>query len=730
MKRKILAVALAFALAFSCTGCMDDVEEIVDEIAEEDYDEDVKDDGADDSASGKTSADDTSGGNQGTKGVKGLSIKVDRSTGKLNIERAEARADAPVGDEGVWTVFVYLCGTDLESGGGMGTGDLAEMIDAATGENVRFIVETGGAAEWCNEVMDPNKLQRYIVSDGDMELVDETAVSGMGRPDTLADFLTWGVENYCSEHMGVIIWNHGGGSITGVCFDETDDYKSMTIKEMDDAFYACLTSSGRKFDFIGFDACLMGTIECANVMATYADYMYGSQETEPGSGWDYTAIGSFLGQNNDDDGSGLGKVVSDSFLAACEAVNDSDLTTLSVIDLSKMDDLIISFNDFAKGLYESGQDQSNLTEMIRGITAADNFGGNNKSEGYTNMVDLGDIISACDTYADGADAALKALDAAVFYKISGPVHKKASGLSMYYPLSIQGSNELGIFSDVCTSPYYLAFVDRNNQSGAGILPETEEYDDSSLYDEEGEWNWGETEDDSYWDYMDDYEATGESQYITFAQEPFINDNGYYSFELDDDGYDYTSAVSALVYEITEDGDAMMELGETTDVYCDWDTGIFEDNFDGYWLSLPDGQNIATYIVEETEDCVIYTTPVMLNGEDTNLRLKQSYDDDSVTVEGAWDGIDENGCAARNIVKIKDGDVIVPLYYAYDLETDEEFQYEGLEFEVSGSLEINYELIDVGEFLYAFCIDDIYGDYYVSDPIMFEVDEDGEVTFVE
>ena len=34
----------------------------------------------------------------------------------------------------------------------------------------------------------------------------------------------------------------------------------------------------------------------------------------------------------------------------------------------------------------------------------------------------------------------------------------------------------------------------------------------------------------------------------------------------------------------------------------------------------------------------------------------------------------------------------------------------------------------GEYLYAFCIDDIYGDYYLTDFEIFYVTEDGEVEF--
>ena len=66
------------------------------------------------------------------------------------------------------------------------------------------------------------------------------------------------------------------------------------MSEIDAALLSVFGSMTDKFEFIGFDACLMGTIETANIMASYADYMYGSQEMEPGSGWDYESIGSFL----------------------------------------------------------------------------------------------------------------------------------------------------------------------------------------------------------------------------------------------------------------------------------------------------------------------------------------------------------------------------------------------------------------------------------------------------
>ena len=62
-----------------------------------------------------------------------------------------------------WAVMVYLCGSDLESDGGMATGDLFEMMAAKTNGRACFLVETGGAAEWQNDTVDGDQLERYLV---------------------------------------------------------------------------------------------------------------------------------------------------------------------------------------------------------------------------------------------------------------------------------------------------------------------------------------------------------------------------------------------------------------------------------------------------------------------------------------------------------------------------------------------------------------------------------------
>lgn len=40
---------------------------------------------------------------------------------------------------------LYMCGSDLESENGLASGDIEEMIAGSQSENVKFVIQTGGA---------------------------------------------------------------------------------------------------------------------------------------------------------------------------------------------------------------------------------------------------------------------------------------------------------------------------------------------------------------------------------------------------------------------------------------------------------------------------------------------------------------------------------------------------------------------------------------------------------
>ena len=693
MNKKVISLLLAAALMLAATasGCSDDQPT------------------AQNSVSSKNSS--------STKSTSGLSMSVSSNDDKMNISRAQ-RKNASMGENDTWTIFVYLCGTNLESSGqASATSDLLQVLEADSSDNVKFVVQTGGTSEWINDLVSADETQRYLLQNQDIELVDSVPLANMGESDTLKDFLSWGVKNYPADKMGVIFWNHGSGSINGVCFDELYDKDSLSLPEINTALSSVYDDMTDQFEFIGFDACLMGTIETANILSTYARYMYGSQECEPGNGWDYTAIGNALADNPSQNGGELGKIIADSFYEECKLSDDEDSSTLTVVDLQKTDDFIVAFNDFSNQLYQASLNNSKLTSIVRGINNADNFGGNNKSEGYTNMVDVGGILKGCSKIAD-ADTALKALKNCIVYNKNGRDHKKASGLSIYYPIQVEGSDELNMFASVAISPYYLSIVDiiANGYS-------EDSYDNSAFFSDDGTWNCDNCEyqdfDEDYFGYADDTEDT-DSELITFSEEPSIDEDGSFYFTLDEDGLSYTSDVTALLY-MDIDGE-LLELGESYDIYADWESGTFSDNFDGYWLSLPNGQLLPTYIVDVTDDYVIYTSPIYLNGKRTNLRFRQN--DDEIIVEGAWDGITDS-VAAKGVQKLKKGDKIEVIYYISD---DSEIRADVYKWNDGDN--IIYEYLPESDYYYSFCIEDIYGDYYFTDDALFSIDENGEIFFTD
>ena len=705
--KKIISAMLAGAVALSCAGCSDDEEDF---LTDETPDDSLSDITWEEEPEGSRSEPDNSG-RTFANGATQLSV----SNGALGINRRSRSNSAAMGDSG-WTILVYLCGTDLESGYAAATSDIVEAISAEYSEDVHIVYQTGGTSEWNNDVISDSAIQRYVNIEGDIELVDEQYDANMGDPNTLAEFVSWGVENYPAQHMGLVLWNHGGGSISGVCFDEKHDNDSLSLREIDNALNSVYDSMTDKFEFIGFDACLMSTLETANILVPYARYMFASEELEPGGGWNYTDIMNYLAENPDADGKELGEMQYESYYQHCIDNGDWESSTFSIIDLSKLDALVTSFDRTAKEMYESG----NMTGIARAVYGADNFGGNNRNEGYTNMVDMLGLLKAVEPYAPNASDTIEKLRAAVAYNINGPQHEGAGGLSLYYPLSIEGNQELSIFSDICTSGYYLAFVDAAAYGTTG--GDVSSYDNSSIFgDTDDFWGSDYSADSDVGTNYDDFCSADENSTIGVS-DVYFDDEGTYTVQLSDmDAFNYAACSIFMEYE-----GVSLYLGEDDDVLIDYDAMTLCDNFEGSWPSL-DEQPLVTQVVSVGEDKNIYTCPVLLNGEQTNLRIELDWNTLDMTVIGAWAGIDpETGAAARETVKLKDGDKITPVYYAFTSD-DVETIY-GYEYEVSGDTYITYSMLPDSDYSYSMTLYDIYGNAFYTPAVTFTVDENGELYY--
>ena len=314
------------------------------------------------------------------------------------------------------------------------------------------------------------------------------------------------------------------------------------------------------------------------------------------------------------------------------------------------------------------------------------------------------------------------------YKVNGSLHENASGLSIYYPLSINGSSELDIFNDICISPYYLAFVNdalcKELQITANALEAllklyTNDYSGSSYT---SSYHYSVSQND-IWDAADTYDNHGDSNLIEYQEEPRLDSSGHYSFSLTQDALQVTDHVEANIYTWNEKESTLFELGYSGEVDSDYTAGKFTDKFDGNWFFLPDGQLLSAYYIDSTNGVSTYTAPIILNGEKSNIRFTYNSKNHTVTLIDTWSGTDAYGNASRT-TELKNGDKITPVYHPYSKYGTAKEDYTGKEYIFTGEKQLKYQKLDSGEYWYSFDIYDIYGNFKETDPIMFSVKENG------
>lgn len=726
--RALLAVSV-LATAVLSSGCLDDEEEISDSTASDNRQ--TSDGGNSESSEGSEGSDNKYEGS--VTGSRASKLTFSGSDG-ISITRKQREAEKPMGEDGTQTVFVYMCGSDLESENGLASGDIEEMIAGSQSENVKFVIQTGGAGAWADTYgISAEKTQRYVVTGGEISLIEEKESVNMGKEDVLVDFLGWGIENYAAAKMGLIFWNHGGGSISGVCFDELNENDSLSLEEIDTALTSIYDKMTDKFAFIGFDACLMATVETANMLVPHADYMFASEETEPGYGWDYTEIAGFMESNPTADTAELGKTVADSFMASCEAIGAGGEATLSITDLSRIDELVKAVNDAAEEMNDISSDPALLANAVRSIYTVRAYGSNNDTEGYTNMVDLGSMIAAT-VSGDKADKVMSALEKAVVYNIYGEDKDGSTGLSTYYPFGVSGSTELATFGKVCVSPYYMTFVDRiaygaQNGSTDGYSGEKTWLADGAVYWSDGDYSDYESNWEHYNNKTDNMGFCGDKSSVQIDVGPVLDDEGTFYFNVTDDTINNLASVNCSVYRVDEETGELIEFGVDQSTKVDFSSGLVEDNFSGQWYMI-ENNLIPMFIVEKNGNSSVYTSPVKLNGKETNLRIAMTQDGNAydITVLGTWDGVNENGESARSVVPLKEGDVIVPIFNTYDSEGNFAGKAEGDECTYSGDNMIEFVNLPAGDYRYSFVINDIYGNVCYTGFTVFTTDDDGNVFF--
>ena len=210
----------------------------------------------------------------------------------------------------------------------------------------------------------------------------------MGDITTLENYLKW-INNHYTANKGIILQfsNHGGGPRSvalkneygrrSMCWDETSGGKTfLKTSDVSTALKNAGYGSSNKVKLIMEDVCLGGSLEEAYELKDYSEYYIGSPNTIPGMGFDYISFVKSLTSSAtiEEIGGNLVKsykndyTMTDAewqnflnknsnfagFTDLQKSINNSKLSTLSFIDLSKIDALATAINEYASLVYNAG----------------------------------------------------------------------------------------------------------------------------------------------------------------------------------------------------------------------------------------------------------------------------------------------------------------------------------------------------------------------------------------
>lgn len=645
------------------------------------------------------------------------------------------------------TIMVYMCGTDLESKYKMASSDLQEMTDATISDKINLIVYTGGCNNWQKSSISNKTNQIWQIKKGKMVCLEKNLGSkAMTDSDTLVSFIKWCKEEFPANRNALIFWDHGGGSVSGFGYDEKfSSNGSMNLAEID---YA-LSQGGVKFDFVGFDACLMATTENALMLAKHADYMIASEETEPGIGWYYTDWLTELSKNTSMSTPKIGKLIIDDFIETCDSKCAGQSTTLSIIDLAEAEATIpAALAAFSKDTYKLIENKE-YAKVSNARSDAREFGATSKID----QVDLVHLAKNMNTKE--GEALAQALLGAVKYNRTSSNMTNSYGLSIYFPFrkasmvdtAVNTYENIGMDDEYARCIQAFASMEVSGQAASGgtasPLP--------SLLDLLGQVTGGSSGNgsDALGQLLGNF-LGGDVSSITdllgcttnFLSGRALDEEEMVEY-ISENSFDGT----LLYWQATESGEAIILPEEQWKLVQTLHANMFYDDGEGFidlgldtvydfdekgnllapkeltWLAVND-QPVAYYHESTVDDGENYSItgriPVLYNGERAELIVEFSDEIPSGRVVGVrrvyTDG--ETMTVAKTMDKVSDGDVIdfVCDYYSYDGDYLDSYML-GEQLTVNGELVISDVYVtdaDAAKFTYIFT--DIYNQKYWSNPV--------------
>jgi len=347
-----------------------------------------------------------------------------------------------------WTVLIYVSARN--SLGLEAIKDVNEMEAAGSTARVNVVAEMGRIvtappfnpfsstqeppppqADWTGS-------RRFLmVKDSDPLRINSPVLAhfpdaDMGDWRHLAEFIAWGKANYPAKKYLLIVGGHGSGwrgvkpppGVKGISYDEPSG-NHISPEEL-----AMAIKAGGGVSVYASDACLMQTVEVLYDLKDSAEYVVGSQETTPGSGYNYEVFLNALAANPGDP------------LAAAQAIMKGFLefyygtqkmsVTMSIVRPAQAAELAARLDRFARLVAASPADMKLYHDRKFGLRSFEDE-------------DARDLYQLLKLYYDNSPTpAVKdaAKDAIVFLAEKfvvrndalGYKSKDANGVSVYFPV--------------------------------------------------------------------------------------------------------------------------------------------------------------------------------------------------------------------------------------------------------------------------------------------------------
>ena len=374
------------------------------------------------------------------------------AAGKADITATEtgsgktATVPIPVG-YAEWTVLVYMAAdNNLEEYAIM---DVNEMESIGSDSKVKIAIELDRTPGYDTGNGDWTTTRRYLITkDTDVYVINSQLIQDLGEldmaaPQTLADFLAWGMQRYPANHYMLVLWDHGRGwrsrtlnatvprEVKAINIDDT----SHTEMSLGDLRLALEMNTGSDPDIICFDACLMQMLEVAYSVRQHADFMLASEENMPVIGHPYGRLLSRITSDPQITPYSLSETIADEYLDYY-GTGYAGTFTYSAINLTGLEQLVTASDGLAQAIL------ANLPAAQAGVRSAQAQAQRYDFDAgqYPNYKDLYDFARLVRDQVpvaqvqSSAESVMSAVESVVIHeRNSGGEVLNSHGISIYLP---------------------------------------------------------------------------------------------------------------------------------------------------------------------------------------------------------------------------------------------------------------------------------------------------------